>query len=207
MHPLRAYHPLVHARFMDFRYKEKLMQLSDKTVLITYPNAVIGRAIAVRTLAILLSLLPFAAHAEIIIGRVANIIDGDTLILADASNQQRKIRLFGIDAPETTQDFGQKAKAYLSALALSQQATADCRMAERSSSALCVVTVGGQDIGLELIRNGAAWSYPLHNAQQSAKERADYTQAEFMAKIHRHGLWDSKNPMPPWDWRRGRPED
>ena len=183
------------------------MRFSDKTVLTTYSGAQFRHAAAMRTLVILLSLQPVAAHAESIIGRVTNIIDGDTLTLADASNQPHKIRLFGIDAPEITQDFGQKAKTDLSALALGQQATADCRIAERSSSALCVVTVGTQDIGLELIRNGAAWSYPLHAAQQSTKERADYAQAEFMAKIHRYGLWNSKNPTPPWDWRRGRPED
>lgn len=183
------------------------MPFSDTTVLITHPGVKIRRTAAIHTLAILLSLLPVPAHAEIITGRVASVVDGDTLTLTDANNQLHKIRLFGIDAPEINQDFGQKARTELSALALSQQATADCRLAERSSSALCVVTVGTQDIGLELIRSGAAWSYPPHNAQQSAKERADYAQAEFMAKIHRYGLWNSKNPTPPWDWRRGRPDE
>ncbi len=183
------------------------MQFSDIAVLTTYSAVKIRRAAAMRTLVVLLSLLPIATHAEIIVGRVSNIVDGDTLTLTDTNNQLHKIRLFGIDAPEITQDFGQRAKTDLAALALNQHANADCRMAERPGSVLCVVTVGAQDIGMELIRKGAAWSYPPHNAQQSAKERADYAQAEFMAKIHRDGLWNSKNPTPPWDWRRGRPDE
>ena len=183
------------------------MWFSDLTALISLYGVKTRRAAGMQALVVLLSLLPAAVHAEVIIGRVASIVDGDTLTLADASNQLHRIRLFGIDAPEITQDFGQRAKTDLSALASNQQASADCRMTERSSSALCVVRVGVQDIGLELIRNGAAWLYPPHNAQLSAKERADYAQAEFMAKIHRYGLWNSKNPTPPWDWRRGRPDE
>lgn len=182
------------------------MQFSDKTVLMTYANAAIRRAATVRTVAILLS-LPVVAHAESIIGRVANIVDGDTLTLTDTSNQQHTIRLLGIDAPELTQDFGQRTRTALSALAFNQQATADCRTMDQRLHKLCVVSVGGQDVGLEQIRAGMAWRDKQYNAQQSAKERADYEQAEFMAKIHRSGLWNSKNPMPPWDWRHGRPDE
>lgn len=183
------------------------MQFSDISVLITYPNAVIKRAATMRTLVILLSLLPFAAHAESMIGRVVNIVDGDTLTLADASNQLHRIRLLGIDAPELTQDFGQRTRTALSALAFNQQATADCRTMDQRLHKLCVVSVGGQDVGLEQIRAGMAWWDKQYNAQQSANERADYEQAEFMAKIHRTGLWNSKNPTPPWEWRHGRPDE
>ncbi len=160
-----------------------------------------------RRLFIFLLLLAAAAHAEIISGRVVSISDGDTLTIAEATKQSHTIRLLGIDAPEITQDFGQKARTTLSAFALNQHATAKCKQVERSRGKQCVVVVGGSDVGLEQLRAGMAWWYRQHNAQQSAKERTDYEQAEFMAKIRRFGLWNSKNPMPPWDWRRGRPEE
>ena len=34
--------------------------------------------------------------------------------------------------------------------------------------------------------------------EQTASERSDDEQAEFNAKIHRVGLWNSKNPLPAW---------
>ena len=40
--------------------------------------------------------------------------DGDTLTLLELSNSQHRIRLFGIDAPERRQAFGEKAKSSLS---------------------------------------------------------------------------------------------
>lgn len=158
-------------------------------------------------LAAFLALLPLISCAETIIGQVIGISDGDTLILADASRASQTIRLLAIDAPELTQDFGQQARTALSALVANQQATADCRTLDQRLRKLCVVSVAGRDIGLEQIRSGMAWWNKEHNAQQSAKERADYEQAEFMAKIHRSGLWNSKNPTPPWDWRHGRPDE
>ena len=134
-------------------------------------------------------------------GRIISIADGDTLTLLDADNQPHKIRLLGIDAPEQNQDFGQNARTNLSALAFAQTAKADCRGRDRDQREICIVHVAGQDLGLEQIRAGCAWWYGEEAKEQSAQERADYAQAEFMAKIHRYGLWNSKNPIPPWAWR------
>lgn len=132
------------------------------------------------------------------------IADGDTLTLLDASNQQHKIRLAGIDSPEKSQDFGQKAKSSLSAIAFGQQATADCRKRDRYRREVCVVAVGGKDVGLEQVRNGMAWWYRQYKAQQTMQERADYEQAESSAKNYRQGLWQDLNPTPPWEWRHSR---
>jgi endonuclease YncB( thermonuclease family) len=71
----------------------------------------------IRYLIVFLLMLSATARAEIITGRVVGIADGDTLTLLDATNQQHKIRLAGIDAPEKNQDFGQKSKTNLSAMA------------------------------------------------------------------------------------------
>jgi len=155
-----------------------------------------------RLFSILLLLLCTSSHAETIAGRIVGITDGDTLTLLDASNQQHKIRIAGIDSPEKAQDFGQKAKSNLSALAFDQPATADCRKRDRYQREICVVKVAGLDIGLEQVRTGMAWWYRQYISDQSPKERTDYEQAEFNAKVRRLGLWNSKNPIPPWDWRK-----
>ncbi len=59
---------------------------------------------ALRLIAIVLFGLSFSlAQAEILTGQVVKIADGDTLTVLDASKQQHRIRLAGIDAPERKQ--------------------------------------------------------------------------------------------------------
>ena len=142
------------------------------------------------------------AAADTLSGRIVGISDGDTLTLLDRDNVPHKIRLAGIDAPEKAQDFGQKSTTHLSGLAYGQTATADCRKIDRYGRDICVVDVGGKDVGLEQIRAGMAWWYQDYAREQTVKERDDYSQAEFQAKIRRFGLWNSKNPIPPWEWRK-----
>lgn len=47
---------------------------------------------------------------------MVKIVDGDTVYVLDASQEQHKIRLSGIDTPERKQPFGTKAKERLSGL-------------------------------------------------------------------------------------------
>ena len=148
---------------------------------------------------VLLLVTAVTAGAETLDGRIDRVVDGDTLMVLDGSNRQRAIRLLGIDAPELTQEFGQKALSGLSRLTAGQPVTAECH--RLGPTDLCRVRIGGKDIALELVREGMAWWNPQHAGLQTNEERADYQQAEFNAKIHRLGLWNSKNPVPPWQWR------
>ena len=50
-----------------------------------------------------------AIHAEIIHGRVDRVIDGDTLQVITADDEIR-VRIRGIDAPEADQEFGGEAR-------------------------------------------------------------------------------------------------
>ena len=63
-----------------------------------------------------------AAAAENI-PRVIGITDGDTLTVLTARKTQVKIRLAGIDAPESGQDFGTRAKQAASELAFGRIVT------------------------------------------------------------------------------------
>lgn len=152
---------------------------------------------------IILFLLLVSARvpAETVTGRIVGISDGDTVTLLDREHVQHKIRVAGIDAPEKKQDFGEKSKSHLSALAYNRQAQADCRKIDRYRRQICVVYVDGRDVGLEQVKVGMAWWYQQYAREQSKQERIDYEHAEFLAKLHRTGLWNSKNPTPPWDWR------
>lgn len=149
----------------------------------------------------------FPALGEAITGRIVGITDGDTLTLLDTSNQQHKIRLAGIDSPEKGQDFGEKAKANLSALAFNKEASADCRKRDRNRRQICAVTVDGKDLGLEQVRAGMAWWYRQYVSEQTPQQRTEYEMAESEARARRLGLWSGKNPIPPWDWAHRKLEE
>ena len=150
---------------------------------------------------LVLFVVAFSASADIS-GRIVRVLDGDTVEILDPGNRLTRVRLAGIDAPEKRQDFGQKAKTSLSALAFQQKAVADCRKKDRYQREVCVVRVNGQDVGLAQIRRGMAWWYQQYAKDQLPSERSDYEHAELMAKLHRIGLWVAKDPTPPWEWRR-----
>lgn len=165
------------------------------------PSLVSFRAVGLSAVFALL-VAASAAQAEQWQGRVVGIADGDTLTLLDADRRQHRIRLDGIDAPERSQPFGQRARQSLAALAHGREALADCPKTDRYGRAVCRVLVDGVDIGLEQVRRGLAWHYLRYAHEQSAQARVDYARAEQQARNERSGLWSMREPTPPWDYRR-----
>jgi len=146
--------------------------------------------------------LPFSAIAAEWQGTVVGVADGDTLTLLDSSKTQHRIRLDGIDAPERTQPYGQRARQSLAALAHGRAARADCPKIDRYGRAVCRVIVDGVDVGLEQIRRGYAWHYVKYAPEQRASDREQYARAESHARLAHAGLWSFREPVPPWDYRR-----
>lgn len=157
------------------------------------------------TLAFLLCLHTLACAqqpAQTIQGRVVGIADGNTLTVLDATNTQHRIRLQGIDAPESRQAFGARSRENLSALVFNHQVTVEYNSRDRYQRILGKVTVEGRDVNLEQLRAGFAWLYRQYADQLSAADRIAYDQAEQSARQARRGLWADENPTPPWDYRR-----
>ena len=63
-----------------------------------------------------LQLASTATSAATLHGLVVSVADGDTITILDDQRQRHKIRLQGIDAPETRQSFGKLSKHNLSTL-------------------------------------------------------------------------------------------
>ncbi len=56
------------------------------------------------------------AQSKALPGKVVAIADGDTLTVLDTGNTQYRIRLTGIDAPESRQAFGTRSRQHLASL-------------------------------------------------------------------------------------------
>ncbi len=62
------------------------------------------------------------------------------------------------------------------------------------------VYVDGVDVNRELVAGGVAWVYRKYSND------ADLLELEADARQKGLGLWADPNPIPPWEWRRGRRE-
>jgi len=51
-------------------------------------------------------------------GRVIDVADGDTLTILTQNNEEKRIRLGGIDCPESSQLHGDKAKQFIASMVL-----------------------------------------------------------------------------------------
>ena len=127
-------------------------------------------------------------------GQVVGVTDGDTFVVMH-DGQRVPVRLWQVDAPESVQPFGSRARQALSRLVYQRQA--QVRFVERDEQGRVVaqVTVDGRDINREIVTLGMAWAEPgtPPEALMSAVQQA--------ARSRRLGLWEDPHPVPPWEWR------
>jgi endonuclease YncB( thermonuclease family) len=148
-------------------------------------------------------LIPTDARAQSLAGRVIGVSDGDTITFLDANKTQHKIRLSGIDAPESGQAFGDRSKKSLSDCAFGKTAIVDGNKTDRYGRTVAKVVVNGTDCNLRQIELGVAWHFKKYESEQPVAERSSYAAAEVVARQAKRGLWaDARaSAEPPWEWR------
>lgn len=150
--------------------------------------------------AVLLVCAP-AAQAATPVGlqtTVTKVVDADTVHATDARGSTVKVRILGIDTPETRDPrkpvgcFGPEASAYAKTMLLGQPVTLvadptqDAR--DRYGRALFYVRLAdGRDYSIEAARAGMARSYVYDHKPVS--EYAAIEAAQDEAKSARRGLW------------------
>ena len=150
----------------------------------------------------LLALWLGVAQAAGLSGKVVRVSDGDSITVLDSGNQQHKIRLMGIDAPEKGQLFGTKSRESLSSMVAGRHVTVAWQKKDRYGRVLGVVFVENRDVGLVQIERGFAWHYKAYQRDQSAKDARGYAESEEAARTARRGLWADRKPVPPWEYRK-----
>ncbi|WP_242916937.1 thermonuclease family protein [Pontibacter liquoris] len=130
--------------------------------------------------------------------KVVGVKDGDTIVLLQ-NGQQVTVRLYGVDTPEKTQDFGQRAKQFTSDLAFGKFVRLIPKNKDRYGRTVgTIILPDGRSLNEELVRNGFAWHYKAYSTD---KKLADL---ETDARRFKRGLWQSPNPTPPWDYRKDK---
>jgi endonuclease YncB( thermonuclease family) len=138
-----------------------------------------------------------ASAADNFPAKVVGVSDGDTItVLRDRTPV--KIRLKGIDCPETGQGFGSRAKSVTLELAFGRIVTVHPSRKDRYGRTVAdVILPDGRNLNQELVRRGVAWWY-----RKYAPHDLVLSKCEAEARAARIGLWSLPNPTPPWDWRR-----
>lgn len=137
------------------------------------------------------------ARETVLVGRVVGVHDGDTITVLIDEKKSLKIRFDGIDAPESKQAFGARAKDALSNLVFGKTVTVQVRTTDRYGRTVGRIIVDGTDVNLSMVRAGLAWWYRAYAKNDRALEAA-----ESEARAAKRGLWSEKDPVAPWDWRR-----
>lgn len=148
--------------------------------------------------ALLLSLLHATGHAgpALLQGRIVRVTDGDTVTLQDDHQALHKIRLAGIDAPESAMPHGQAATLFLTALVLDKEVEAVTYKQDRYGRTIASLMQGTQDINLAMIQAGLAWHYKQYAKVQPAAEARTYAQAEEIARAQHLAHGETATPPP-----------
>lgn len=127
--------------------------------------------------------------------KVLRVIDGDTIeFLNQQEDKAYKLRLFGIDAPESKQSYGKESKEYLENLIAKQDIRIQIKSKDKYQRLVGIIFLGEKDINKELVRAGFAHSYDDFSLR--------YLSSENYAKKNKLGLWQQENVILPKDFRK-----
>ena len=130
---------------------------------------------------------------------VVKVHDGDTIIVLSQNTSQR-LRLAGIDCPESDQPYGAEATEATKTLALDIEVTVIPITTDRFGRTVAEVTLqDGRSLSHELVKVGACWWY-----RKYAPRDVELKRLETEARTQRLGVWATESPVSPWEWRAQR---
>jgi len=132
--------------------------------------------------------------------RVVGVHDGDTVTCLDENNQQQKVRLAEIDAPELGQDFGKVSREALAGMVFGKTVEVVDEGKDRYGRWLGHILVNGADVNREMVATGNAWHYAAYSRDTSL------AQLQAQARGQQIGLWAQPSPVPPWEYRASEPK-
>lgn len=129
-------------------------------------------------------------------GKVTAVKDGDTIEML-VNGKPMRIRLFGVDAPEKGQPFGEKSKQFTANLCFGKVVKA--REISKDQYRRVVAEISLPDntsLNYKLLQAGLVWHY------KNFSKNEVWAAAERKAKKEKLGLWKDAHPIAPWDWRK-----
>ncbi|APC19506.1 micrococcal nuclease (plasmid) [Pseudomonas frederiksbergensis] len=131
-------------------------------------------------------------------GLTVAVLDGDTVEVLTDQHEKIRVRLAGIDAPEKSQAYGQKAKQNLAAMVAGKSVEVIDQGRDQYGRTVGTISVDGLDVNAEQVKAGLAWVYTRYNRDSKLPA------LEEKARRDQLGLWRDHNPTAPWEYRRSQ---
>ena len=129
-------------------------------------------------------------------GKVIRIVDGDTFDLLTEGMAIIRIRMNGIDCPESKQANFKLCKEALSDFIFGKIVWVIIHKKDRWKRSLADVYLDQKNINYEMVKEGFAWHFTKYSSD------VDLARLEKTARKFKKGLWAAPNPIPPWQFRR-----
>jgi endonuclease YncB( thermonuclease family) len=160
------------------------------------------RALSISVLCVCLGTPPAALATDpqpALTGTVTRVVDGDTIMVQLVSGPIR-VRLYGIDAPESTQPGGAEATEFLIKKILHQTVELEPYQQDRYDRLIAIVDLGDEDINETMVQAGHAWAYRKYLQHSDT----DYCYYEADARKAHLGLWSLPlaQQTAPWEYRQ-----
>jgi len=151
--------------------------------------------IAVTTIARVFALSALTLGQRSVAGRVAEVIDGKTLVLATETGRST-VELQYIEVPREGK-MGDTVRDHLRLLTVGKKAVYIPRLIRDDRSA-GVLEIESVDMAGQMLRDGAAWHVPATMSGQRSSESDYYASLESAAKNENRGIWADPTLTPPW---------
>ncbi len=148
------------------------------------------------------------ANPEISDGyQVLKVSDGDTISIQKVDNGKfvgeiLKIRMYGMDAPEKSQDYGPESRQALEKLVAGKTLSIEIKNKDRYGRTVAIVYANGKNVNEEMVKTGNAWWY-----QEYAKKDTQFEEYQKNAMKKNLGLFSRKGYIEPWVYRKNKKEN
>lgn len=134
--------------------------------------------------------------------QVLKVSDGDTINIQKVENRKfvgeiLRIRMYGMDAPEKTQDYGSESRQALEKLVTGKNLSVEVKNKDRYGRTVAIIYADGKNVNEEMVKTGNAWWY-----QEYAKKDAQFEEYQENAKQKKLGLFSRKGYTEPWNYRK-----
>lgn len=145
-------------------------------------------------------------------GTVTKVSDGDTIHVATPEQTKLRVRLYGMDAPETPkinrrtgrvnksgQPYGEESWKALEGKIMRKQVKLDIIDIDRYKRMVGIIWIGNRNINLEMVREGYGEAYVEYLKEPY---RSQFLAAQREAKSEKRGIWSLSNYERPKDFRK-----
>lgn len=136
--------------------------------------------------------------AQTYTGKVTAVKDGDTIEML-VNGKPVRIRLFGVDAPEKGQAFGEKSRQFTADQCFGKTVKAVQKSRDQYRRVVAEVFLpDNSSLNYKLLQAGFAWHYTQFSQNET------WAAAALKAKREGLGLWRDAHPVAPWNWRKNK---